>query len=252
MEELIKYTILKIFIANSMKGRHNMKITIKRFIIISMAFILVVLNKSYIYANEDIFIKNGSRDKKIIALTFDDGPHPKETNEILNVLKKYNIKATFFIAGKHANWYSKPLIRASDEGHELGNHTFSHPDISKLNKNQLEKEILECEEMLIKLTGQKTKLFRPPYGSYDKDVLEEIAKKYGYKIVLWTTLDAKDWKNPGANKISDTIVNNAKNGDIVLLHDYATENTVEALDILIPKMLEKGYKFATVSELINN
>lgn len=222
------------------------------FIILTIITISIFNSKIYINANnEDVFIRNGSRDKKIIALTFDDGPHPNETNQVLDVLKKYDVKATFFIAGKHANWYSKPLIRVNEEGHEIGNHTFNHPDISNLSKCQLEEEIIKCEDILVKLTGKKPKLFRPPYGSYNKDILEEIAKTYDYKIVLWTTVDAKDWQNPGANKIADIITNNAKNGDIILLHDYATDNTVEALEILIPKMIDKGYKFVTVSELIN-
>ncbi|MGL4912778.1 MAG: polysaccharide deacetylase family protein [Romboutsia sp.] len=222
------------------------------FITLTIITIIIFTSKTYINANEEeVFVKNGPRDKKTIALTFDDGPHPKETNQVLDVLKKYDVKATFFIAGKHANWYSKPLIRASEEGHEIGNHTFNHPDISNLSKSQLEEEIIKCEEILVRLTGKKPTLFRPPYGSYKKDVLEEIAKKYNYKIVLWTTVDARDWQNPGASKIADTIMNNAKNGDIILLHDYATDDTVEALEILIPKMIEKGYKFVTVSELID-
>ena len=222
------------------------------FITLTIMTITIFGSKTHINANEEeVFVKNGPRDKKTIALTFDDGPHPKETNQVLDVLKKYDVKATFFIAGKHANWYSKPLIRASEEGHEIGNHTFNHPDISNLSKSELEEEIIKCEEILVKLTGKKPTLFRPPYGSYRKETLEEIAKKYNYKIVLWTTVDARDWQNPGADKISDTIINNAKNGDIILLHDYATDNTVEALEILIPKMIEKGYKFVTVSELID-
>lgn len=230
--------------------RHNKKLA---FIVISLITITILNVNVFAYGSEEeVFVKNGPTDKKIIALTFDDGPHPKETNEVLDVLKKYDIKGTFFIAGKHANWYSKPLIRASKEGHEIGNHTFNHPDISNLSKADLEDEIKKCEDILVKLTGKKPTLFRPPYGSYKKESLEAIAKKYHYKIVLWTTVDARDWQNPGANKISDTIINNAKNGDIILLHDYATDNTVEALDILIPKMIEKGYKFVTVSQLINN
>ena len=89
--------------------------------------VLVFFSNSFMYAesinDEEVFIKNGSRDKKLIALTFDDGPHPKETNQVLDVLNKYNVKGTFFIAGKHANWYPNPLVRASKEGHEIGNHT---------------------------------------------------------------------------------------------------------------------------------
>ena len=223
-------------------------------IILIITTVLVFFNSIFIYSesinDEEIFIKNGSRDKKLIALTFDDGPHPKETNQVLDVLKKYNIKATFFIAGKHANWYPKALVRASKEGHEIGNHTFNHPDISNLTKSQLEEEILKCEDILIKLTGKKPTLFRPPYGSYKQEELALIAKKLKYKIVLWTSVDARDWENPGAKVIVNKIINNVKNGDIILLHDYATNNTVEALDMLIPKMIEKGFKFVTVSEII--
>ena len=223
-------------------------------IIIIITIVLVCFNSSFIYSNsinDEVFIKSGSNDKKLIALTFDDGPHPKETNQILDVLKKYNVKGTFFIAGKHANWYPQPLVRASKEGHEIGNHTFNHPDISNLSNSQLEEEILKCEDILIKLTGKKPTLFRPPYGSYKKEELDLIAKKLDYKIVLWTSVDARDWQNPGAQAIANKIMNNAKNGDIILLHDYATENTVEALDILIPKMLQEGFKFVTVSDIID-
>jgi polysaccharide deacetylase family sporulation protein PdaB len=236
-----------------MKGSIIMK-KIPKNIIYTVIILITILaipgiNNVYGKNNEEIFIRNGSRNKKYLALTFDDGPHPKETNEVLDVLKKYDVKATFFIAGKHANWYSEPLIRASKEGHEIGNHTFNHPDISNLSNEQLEEEILKCEEVLLKVTGKRPTLFRPPYGSYKQSELTEIVNKLGYKVVLWTTVDAKDWKNPGAENIANTIINNAKNGDIILLHDYATENTVEALDILIPKMQSKGYKFVTVSEL---
>ena len=120
-----------------------------------------------------------------------------------------------------------------------------------MTNSQLEEEILKCEEILIKLTGKKPTLFRPPYGSYRQEELVSIAKKLNYKIVLWTTVDARDWENPAAEVIANKIMNNVKNGDIILLHDYATNNTVEALDILIPKMIEKGFEFVTVSEIIN-
>lgn len=228
----------------------NINKSISFMYIIVFLLILLIPLKVVFALDDDVFIKSGSRDKKLIALTFDDGPHPKETNQVLDVLKKYNVKATFFIAGKHANWYPEPLIRASKEGHEIGNHTFNHPDISNLSSSQIETEMIKCEEILLKLTGKKTNLFRPPYGSYKKEDLLKIAQKYDYKIILWTTIDARDWENPMAEKIANTIIDKAKNGDIVLLHDYATNNTVEALDILIPAMIEKGFKFVTVSELI--
>ena len=254
MEDIITYTILKIF-----THRHTCKEVITMFkykkITLIITAVLVFFSNSFMYAesinDEEVFIKNGSRDKKLIALTFDDGPHPKETNQVLDVLNKYNVKGTFFIAGKHANWYPNPLVRASKEGHEIGNHTFNHPDITNLTNAQLEEEILKCEEILIKLTGKKPTLFRPPYGSYKQEELASIAKKLNYKIVLWTTVDARDWQNPAAEVIANKIINNAKNGDIILLHDYATNNTVAALDILIPKMMDQGFEFVTVSQIID-
>lgn len=227
----------------------NKKFRLYSIILIAAFFMISITKVSFCEKNEEVFIKNGPRDKKYLAITFDDGPHPKETDEVLDVLKKHDVKATFFIAGKHANWYSKPLIRASKEGHEIGNHTFNHPDISNLSNNQLEKEILKCEEIIVKMTGKKPTLFRPPYGSFKKEELAKIAEKHEYKVVLWDHVDAKDWKNPGANNIANEIINNVENGDIILLHDYATNNTVEALDIFIPEMQKRGYKFVTVSEL---
>ena len=228
---------------------------LKEIKILSLTFMIFVLiisisTTSYAKDDEEVFIKNGSREKKLIALTFDDGPHPKETDKVLDVLNKYNIKATFFIAGKHAKWYTNPLIRASKEGHEIGNHTFNHPDISNLSLSQIEEEIVKCEDTLVEITGKKPTLFRPPYGSYKRSDLEEVAKKHDYKIILWTTIDARDWENPPASTISSTIINKAKNGDIILLHDYATNNTVEALDRIIPAMQKRGFQFVTVSELL--
>lgn len=202
--------------------------------------------------DDDIFIKNGSRNEKIIAITFDDGPHPVETNKILDVLKKHDVCATFFIAGKHAAWYEKPLIRLVKEGHEIGNHTYNHPDVSTLSDYQIESEIIACEKIIFEKTGKKTNLFRPPYGNYNRSNMSAIAKKLGYKIILWTTIDTKDWQNPSAQSISQKIINDAQNGDIILLHDYATNNTVEALDMFIPAMKQKGYKFVTISQLIES
>lgn len=229
-----------------------MKITKKVFVTI-ITLMLLIVNYNEISSqeeNHDVFIKNGSREEKLIALTFDDGPHPKETNEILDILNKYNVKATFFVVGKHCNWYSKPLVRAAKEGHEIGNHTFTHPDISNLSCDDIKKEIKDCEDTVYKITGIRPTLFRPPFGSYNQKELGQVAKECGYKIVLWTTVDAKDWKNPPPSEISSVIINKAINGDIILLHDYGTENTVKALDIIIPAMIENGYKFVTVSELI--
>ena len=174
----------------------------------------------------------------------------KQVRILLDILKKHNVKATFFVVGENVEWNSKILKRQYEEGHEIGNHTFNHPDISHLSNAQIEEEIVKCEEAVVKLTGKKPILFRPPYGSYKKENLAQIASKYNYKIVLWSTIDARDWENPQPQQIANTIIQKVQNGDIILLHDYATNNTVKALDILIPELKKQGYDFVTVSELI--
>jgi polysaccharide deacetylase family sporulation protein PdaB len=203
-------------------------------------------------ANDSVVIRHGSRERKELALTFDDGPDPTETNKILDILKKYNVKATFFVIGKNIELDSASVKRASDEGHEIGNHTYDHSDISKLSDKQIKEQILKCEELIVSVTGKKPSIFRPPYGSYNKGNISKIAEENGYKIVLWGGVDALDWKNPPAQEISNSIINNVINGDIILLHDYKTENTLKALDTIIPQLLEKGYKFKTISELLED
>ncbi len=202
--------------------------------------------------NKGNIIKNNLNDQMEIAITFDDGPHPKETDKILDVLKKYNAKATFFVVGKHVNWYTDPVVRASKEGHEIGNHTYTHPDISNLSQEQIKQEIKLCEDIIIEKTGQKPKLFRPPFGNYDPKSLDKLSEDLGYTVVLWSGVDVKDWSNPPSGQIADKIIDNVKSGDIVLLHDYGTDNTVEALDRVLALLTQKGYKFVTVSELLEN
>lgn len=215
------------------------------FFFINTSFVM-----SYNKNNEDI-IKNNTNENMEIAITFDDGPHPKETSKILDILKKYDAKATFFVVGKHVKWYPDSVIRASEEGHEIGNHTFTHPDISTLCEEQIKSEIKSCEDIIIEKTNKKPVLFRPPFGNYNKESLEKLSKDLGYTTVLWSGVDVKDWKNPSPNNIADEIINNVKSGDIILLHDYGTENTVKALDMILPKLKEKGYKFVTVSQLLD-
>lgn len=224
---------------------------------IALALLFFLVNTPLILAckkidDKDNIIKNNSNNSKEIAITFDDGPHPKETAKILDILKKYNAKATFFVVGKHVKWYPDSVIRASKEGHEIGNHTFTHPDISTLSEEQLKSEIKNCEDIILEKTGKKPVLFRPPFGNYNEESLSKLSEDLGYTVVLWSGIDVKDWKNPSSKEISDKIINNVKSGDIVLLHDYGTNSTVEALDTILASLTEKGYKFVTVSELLED
>ena len=193
----------------------NYKKYFKKAIAIALLFFLVNAPLILAYKNiddKDNIIKNNSNNSKEIALTFDDGPHPKETAKILDILKKYNAKATFFVVGKHVKWYPDSVIRASKEGHEIGNHTFTHPDISTLSNEQLKTEIKNCEDIIIEKTGKKPVLFRPPFGNYNERCLKELSQDLGYTVVLWSGVDAKDWRNPPASQIADKIIKNVKPG----------------------------------------
>ena len=205
-----------------------------------------------VYTQANI-VRNGSRQQRYIALTFDDGPHPQYTLEILDMLKKHNIKATFFVLGQFAEEYPDIIRRQVNEGHEIGNHTYSHFDITKISKDKFKEEFNRTQEIISSLTGVESKVFRPPYGVYNENVVKVINEQES-NIILWTyDQDSKDWSNPGVDEIVTTTVSNIKNGDIILFHDYVyheTSNTVSALESIIPELTNQGYSFVTVSELM--
>lgn len=190
-------------------------------------------------------------DEKYIALTFDDGPHKAFTAQILDILAEYNVKATFFIVGKNCEKYPELVARELDEGHEVGNHTYSHLDISKLDEGELVRELLGVEDILQELRGYRPKLFRPPGGSYNVSI-DRIAARLNYTAVLWN-VDTHDWKCPPVADIAKEILNKVKPGFIILMHDYVVgkSGTPAALRIILPRLLALGYRFVTVSELIS-
>jgi peptidoglycan/xylan/chitin deacetylase (PgdA/CDA1 family) len=197
----------------------------------------------------DIYRKNENEYMKI-ALTFDDGPHPRYTDEILEILDEYGIKATFFVIGINARYYPETLESVIAKGHEIGNHTYSHPHVSEINSESIRLEIESCEEMIHSLSDYRTKLFRPPEGMVDGDV-KSVLKKLDYKVILWD-IDTRDWAHTSPEDICENVVNKVNSGDIILMHDYIGYNspTPAALRLFIPKLLEKGYRFVVVSELI--
>jgi polysaccharide deacetylase family sporulation protein PdaB len=224
-------------------------------ILLGFSFIIYEYSKADTTSNNyGMIIKNGSKEKKVIALTFDDGPHPKYTSEILDILDEYDVKATFFVLGKFAEAYPDIIRRQWEEGHEIGNHTYSHINIKKASKDNLQKEYKKTQEIVYSVTNSKPKLFRPPYGSFDEKTID-IVEKNNSVIVLWSyKQDSKDWSNPEVNKIVNTTLSNIENGDIILFHDYIYYNeshTVEALKKIIPELKNRGYEFVTISELIN-
>lgn len=192
-------------------------------------------------------------DEKVIALTFDDGPDPEDTPQILELLKQYEAKATFFIVGNKAEAYPELVSREIAEGHELANHTYHHTYFNRsFPENKISEEIRRAEEIIFKASGQKSHLFRPP-GGYYNEALVQTARKAGYTVVMWSWhINTRDWATPGVSKITSTVLNNVKNGDIVLLHDWVEgkTQTVDALKQILPELKNRGYRFVTISELL--
>jgi len=204
------------------------------------------------YENRGEVVWEVPTEEKIIALTFDDGPHPEHTALILDLLKQYDAKATFFVVGNKVARFPELLKREVAEGHELANHTYTHAYLSR-NLN-IKKEINQTEELIYGITGQKCHLFRPPGGIFNERLIA-VAKEEGYKVVLWSWhQDTKDWSSPGTRRIVDRVLKNVRNGDIVLFHDHVegSMQTVQALETILPELRRRGYRMVTVSELIQH
>jgi peptidoglycan/xylan/chitin deacetylase (PgdA/CDA1 family) len=198
-------------------------------------------------AENALIIKKVPTTHKLVALTFDDGPG-KKTPEILAILQDKQVKATFFVLGESVERFPQYVRDEIAAGHEVGNHGFSHAKLRNARPETVEYEIGRTEALLIKLTGEKPHLFRPPGGVYDRAVIAEARKKE-YTIVLWS-VDSRDWASSG-EQILRTIVENTRPGSIILLHDGLVVPTALILPKVIDQLREQGYEFVTVAELLN-
>jgi peptidoglycan/xylan/chitin deacetylase (PgdA/CDA1 family) len=200
--------------------------------------------------NSSIVFSRSREPTKKIALTFDDGPHPRYTERILEILDRYDIKATFFVIGVNIQNYPEPFAKVVAAGHEIGNHSFSHGVCGIREYADIAEEMQKCDSLIYDITGKKPSLYRPPCGIYDLDVVN-TAKKEGHSIILWS-VDTLDWKNTPSEDIKRNVSQNVKGGDIILMHDYTSgrNTTCDALELMIPELLSAGYEFVTVSELI--
>ena len=194
----------------------------------------------------------GNTEEHKIALTLDDGPHGDKTPRILDVLRDNNVQATFFIVGENVKGNEDIIERMIADGHEIGNHTFGHKYLFKVDRRVMEREIDLCDDEIFNYSEYNATLFRPPGGIYN-DVLTSLCNERGYDMVLWS-IDTRDWAGTSATEIENEILANVEDGAIVLMHDYVCgeSHTAEALKSVIPKLKELGYSFVTVSELIGN
>ncbi|MCG7380739.1 polysaccharide deacetylase family sporulation protein PdaB [Paenibacillus sp. ACRSA] len=191
-------------------------------------------------------------EKKVIALTFDISWGDKRTEPILKVLKENKIeKATFFLSSPWSKTHPEIVNSIKEAGYEIGSHGHRHENYSSLTEEEIRKEISTAHSILTDLTGKEPNLLRLPNGDFDKRVLQ-VASNLNYQVVQWDT-DSQDWKNPGVQAIVDRVVSKAHPGDIVLLHaSDSSKQTHEALPVIIDKLRNQGYKFVTVSELLNH
>ncbi|MBO7250483.1 MAG: polysaccharide deacetylase family protein [Clostridia bacterium] len=186
-----------------------------------------------------------------MALTFDDGPHPRYTHRILEILKKYNVSATFFVLGVNVDNYPDAFCEIVSSGHEIGNHTYSHQSIKDMSEENIRRELEKTEAAIAKHSDIKPTVFRPPQGAFG-EALERVSGECGYDIILWS-IDTKDWAHTPPGEIIQKVIKELDDGDIILMHDYVSGGnaTTLALEMMIPKMLDLGYEFVTVSELIS-
>lgn len=187
-------------------------------------------------------------DGPYIALSFDDGPNPKLTPKLLDILAAHHIKATFFVIGENAAEYPDIVARAAREGHEIGNHSWSHPNLAKLSDDAVRHELQRTDDAIKSAIGTRATLMRPPYGSLSSRQKRWIHDEFGYQIILWD-VDPLDWKRPGPNVVCNRVVKQTRAGSIVLSHDIHP-GTIEAMPCILNQLEAKGFKFVTVSELI--
>lgn len=179
-----------------------------------------------------------------VALTFDDGPHPYYTEQLLDGLKERGVKATFFVTGEHAKLHPDVIQRMHEEGHLIGNHTYSHIQLRKNNQEAFREELIRTNEVIGEITGGEVLYVRPPYGSWDKSFEKEL----NMIPVLWT-IDPLDWCSHDASCVADKVLKKVKENDIILLHD-CYDTTVEAAFQIVDELNKKGYLFVTVEELL--
>lgn len=180
----------------------------------------------------------------VIALTFDDGPYPKVTGHILDVLEKNGVCATFFVLGSRIEGHEDMLTRMDELGCEIGNHSFSHADLTRLSKADCQRELSDTDAEIRRVTGHEASVVRPPYGYYNKAVRSAA----GRPLILWT-VDTNDWRGKAPGEIADYVIQQAKEGSVILMHDQQTQ-TADAMEMIIPTLIDEGFRFVTVSELI--
>lgn len=188
---------------------------------------------------------HGDPAKKQIAITFDDGPHPKYTPKLLAILKQYDVKATFFVVGRQAEQHPDLIKAEVAAGNEIGNHTYNHLNLTKLPLQVAAVEIQACGDVIKAITHKRPKIFRPPGGDYNTQI-GRIANDLNYKIILWMD-DPGDYANPAKKVLLNRTLGHVGNGGIILIHDGVQE-TIDLLPTILQTLKDRGYQFVTIDQ----
>ncbi|WFA09899.1 polysaccharide deacetylase family sporulation protein PdaB [Tissierella sp. Yu-01] len=232
--------------------RYNLIIRVGMVIIILLLIsMILIMNNGGILevflTTKELPIYSVERNDKKISISFDAAWGDEFTNDILDTLDKYNVKSTFFLVGFWVDKYPHRVEEIHKRGHEIGNHSSTHPNMSQLSREQIIEELKVTEDKIISITNEKPILFRPPFGDYD-DLLIKTAQELGYYTIQWD-IDSLDWKELGVEPVIDKVVKNVTDGSIVLFHNNA-KYIREYLPIIIERLQEKGYEIVPISELI--
>jgi peptidoglycan/xylan/chitin deacetylase (PgdA/CDA1 family) len=190
----------------------------------------------------------GLSSSPFVAMTFDDGPHPRNTPRLLDILRARNIRATFYVIGRNVDRYPHIVRRIVAEGHEIGNHTYTHRKLTSLSDSEVKKEMRRTQDAIVRAAGVKPRTMRPPYGALYQRQRSSIFSDFGYPTIMWS-VDPLDWKRPGASVVKSRIISKTHNGAIILAHDLHAP-TVDAMPGTFDGLLSRGYKFITVSQLL--
>jgi len=220
-----------------------------------MTFLLVlssILTFSTVAAAPAQTISKGNTTEKVVALTFDDGSDGTNINNILQTLSTHNIKATFFLTGTGANNHPQSIRNIANQGHQLGNHSYSHPYFTQISLAETQSQLQRAEDTIRQLTGKTTKpIFRPPYGAYNSTVLQRVGDA-GYPYSIMWTIDTIDWTGNSSSDIVARVMNRITPGAIVLMHTGAgASGTPAALPTMITRLKSLGYRFVTINQLLN-
>ncbi|WP_313467582.1 LysM peptidoglycan-binding domain-containing protein [Carnobacterium sp.] len=226
--------------------------SVKISLMLSLLFLFLFSLALPVSAASSQYITKGNTSTKMVALTFDDGSDGKNVAKILQILTTNKIKATFFITGKAAENHPQKIKDIVAQGHEIGNHSYSHPDFSKLSAAQIKTELDKTEAAVKKAAGKSTKpYFRAPFGSVNNATLQAVGNQ-GYTKTIGWTIDTVDWKGISSSQITSKVINNATPGMIVLMHaGEGATGTPGALQNMITQLKAKGYTFVTISQLLS-